>query len=61
MTIISSVELMNFTLYSSVNALNAANKKKAQQYFSSSLGAIAVSSLLFNFTELATFHHKLLY
>lgn len=28
MTIISSVELMNFTLYSSVNALNAANKKK---------------------------------
>lgn len=27
------LSLMNFTLYSSVNALNAANKKKAQQYF----------------------------
>lgn len=60
MTTTSSIDLMNFTLYSSVNALNAANKK-AQQYFSSSLGAIAVSSLLVNFTELATFRHKLLY
>lgn len=33
MTIISSVELMNFTLYSSVNALNAANKKKSTTVF----------------------------